>query len=120
MRRAFQVQVLQPRQLPDNPVPTLDKSRYPPQRFCGFFVLFCWCISIPATQPDVTGGWRNAPKLKCPMKVLPHPGTGQAKFVSVPLRFSLVSAGLVALYNLDIHGGAVLTQRDLPTIVASC
>ena len=59
------------------------------------------------------------------MKVLPHPGTGQAKFVPVPLRFSLVSAVLTALYNLyiespDIHGGAVLTQRDLSTIVASC
>jgi len=40
----------------------------------------------------------NAPfKLKCLVKVLPHPGTGQAKFASVFLRLSLASAVAVVV-----------------------
>ena len=91
-----------------------------PQRFGGFFVLFCWCISILVTQPDVIGGWSNAPELKCPMEVLPHPRTGQAKFFSTPFRLSLVSVVLMTIYNPHVHGGVVLTQCDLPTVAASC
>ena len=36
-------------------------------------------------------------RLKCLVKVLPHPGTGQAKFASVFLRLSLASAVAVVV-----------------------
>ena len=59
-------------------------------------------------------GGQNRPfKLKCLVKVLPHPGTGQAKFASVFLRLSLASAVAVVV-TVGLLTTGVVTEDLIP------
>ena len=62
-------------------------------------------------------------KLKCLVNVLPHPGTGQAKFASVFLRLSLASAVAVVVTVGLLTAGRVtedlIPETDLPFKVDS-